>query len=107
LSWRFWNDARNGTAAEKLQLVMRHLTLMTVPCRISKLKLPRCDVKGQDAERLAGVLAQCPALTHLNLRYNYIRAGWAGRLQASWCDCDRASFLLLEQEEEEELLRRY
>ncbi len=50
----FWGDARNGTAAEKLQFVMRQLALMTACCRISTLELPRCDMKGQDAERLAG-----------------------------------------------------
>jgi hypothetical protein len=40
--------------------------------RISTLELPECDMKGQDAERLAGVLAQCPALAHLDLSDNYI-----------------------------------
>ncbi len=29
LDRRFWSDARNGTAAEKLQFVMRQLPLMT------------------------------------------------------------------------------
>ncbi len=29
LSWRFWRNARNGTATEKLQFVMRQLALMT------------------------------------------------------------------------------
>jgi Ran GTPase-activating protein (RanGAP) involved in mRNA processing and transport len=71
LSMSFWGDARNGTDAEKLQLVMRQLTLMTGWCRISTLALPGCDMKGQDAERLAGVLARCPALAHLDLSYNY------------------------------------
>ncbi len=62
LSWRFW-----ATPAEKLQFVMRQLPLITAWCRISTLALPRCDMRGQDAERLAGVLAQCPALAHLDL----------------------------------------
>jgi hypothetical protein len=70
LSRCFWNDARNGTYAEKLQLVMRQLTLMTGWCRISSLELPLCGMKGQDAEILAGVLAQCPALAHLDLSGN-------------------------------------
>jgi hypothetical protein len=70
LSRSFWNDARKGTAAEKLQLlVMRQLTVATARFRIITLELPHCDMKGQDAESLAGVLAQCPALTHVNLRY--------------------------------------
>jgi hypothetical protein len=86
LSWRFWNDARNGTAAEKLQLVMRQLTVATASlCRIITLKLPHCDIKGQDAgvagilaQSLAGVLAQCPALTHLDLSYNCLISGADG-----------------------------
>jgi Ran GTPase-activating protein (RanGAP) involved in mRNA processing and transport len=70
LSRSFWDDARNGTADEKLQLVMRQLAL-TGWCRISTLALPYCDMEGQDAERLAERLAQCPALAHLDLSYNY------------------------------------
>jgi Ran GTPase-activating protein (RanGAP) involved in mRNA processing and transport len=71
LSRSFWGDARNGTFAEKLQIVMRQLTLMTERCHISTLELPDCHMARQDAERLAGVLAQCPALAHLDLRGNY------------------------------------
>jgi Ran GTPase-activating protein (RanGAP) involved in mRNA processing and transport len=70
LSTSFRYDARNGTAAEQLQLVMRQLTLMTGWCRITTLELSFCDIKGQDAERLAEVLAQCPGLAHLDLCYN-------------------------------------
>ncbi len=71
LSWSFWDDARSGTHKAKRQLVMRQLTLMAAWCRISTLELPECDMKGQDAERLAAVLAQCPALAHLDLSDNY------------------------------------
>ena len=39
LSRSFWNDARNGTAAKKLESVMRQLPLMTALCRISTLEL--------------------------------------------------------------------
>ncbi len=49
-------------------------------CRISTLELPRCEMNGQDAENLAGVLAQCAALAQLNLRYNGTRAAGAGSL---------------------------
>jgi hypothetical protein len=61
---------RNGTAAEKLKFVMRQLPLMTSWCRISTLELSECDMKGQDAAWLAGVPAQGPALTHLDLSLN-------------------------------------
>jgi hypothetical protein len=70
LSRSFWGDARNGTAAEKLQFVIRQLAFMTGWCRIITFELPRCDMKGQDADNLAGVLAQCPALAHLDLSRN-------------------------------------
>jgi hypothetical protein len=53
LSRSFWDDARNGTTAEKLQIVTRQLPLMTTWCRISTLELPECERNGQDAERLS------------------------------------------------------
>jgi hypothetical protein len=91
LSWSLWNDARNGTAAEKLQVVMRQLPLMTGWCRITTLALPDCDMEGQDAERLAGVLAQCPALAHLDLSgpawSENIGTGGAERLAAVLGQC--------------------
>jgi small ubiquitin-related modifier len=72
LSRSFWDDARNGTAAEKLDFVFKQLAALTDQCRISTLKLPRCEIKEQDVERLAGVLAQCPALAHLDLSDNHL-----------------------------------
>jgi hypothetical protein len=71
LSSSFWKDARNGTAAEKLQFVMRQLTTLSTWCLITTLELPSCNIEGQDAERLAGVLAQCPTLAHFNLSAGY------------------------------------
>jgi hypothetical protein len=41
LSRNFWGDSRNGTSAEKVQIVMRQLPLMTAWCRMSTLELPR------------------------------------------------------------------
>jgi hypothetical protein len=73
----FWVDARNGTDKEKRQFVLRQLTLMTSWCRITTLQLPRFDMQGQDAERLAEVLVQCPALAHLDLSEN-LNFGAAG-----------------------------
>ncbi len=67
LSRIFWDDSRNGTGEEKLEFVLRQLAALTVWCLITTLALPECDMKGQDAEMLAGVLVQCPALTHLDL----------------------------------------
>jgi Ran GTPase-activating protein (RanGAP) involved in mRNA processing and transport len=75
-------------AAEKTHFVMKQLTLMTAWCRISTLELPRCDMKGQDADSLAGVLAQCPALAHLDLSENYnFGAAGAERLAGVLAQC--------------------
>jgi hypothetical protein len=90
LSRSFWDDARNGTGEAKLEFVLRQLAAMTArrpqwhgrgidrlrfaaprgDCQITALELPKCAMKGQDAERLAGVLAQCPALAHIDLSGN-------------------------------------
>ena len=92
LSRSFWDDARNGTGEEKRQVVLRQLAAMTGWCRISTLELPRCDMKGQDAEilagvlRLSGVLGQCRELVHLSLSGNYIVAGGAERLASNLID---------------------
>jgi hypothetical protein len=73
----FWDDSHNGTAAEKLKFVLRHLAALAALCRISTLELPRCEMKGQDTERLARVLVQCPALAHLDLsgNFNFVSSG--------------------------------
>jgi Ran GTPase-activating protein (RanGAP) involved in mRNA processing and transport len=80
LSRSFWDDARNGTAAEKLHFVFRQLTALTAESRITTFELPSCAMEEQVAERLAGVLVQCPALAHLDLFDNEIGAGGAGKL---------------------------
>jgi len=71
LSESFWEDARNGTTDEKLQFVLSQLASMTAESfwfRITTLELRRCEMNGKVVERLAGMLAQCPSLTHLDLR---------------------------------------
>ena len=68
LSGLFWHDARNGTTAQKLKFVMRQLMVVSARCCITTLKVSQWTMKPQVAKRLAGVLAQCPALTHLDLR---------------------------------------
>jgi hypothetical protein len=93
--WRmsFLDDRLNGTGTERKHFVFRQLTALTAVCHITTLELffddsltegkqrriqkrnwtsHLCRVRGHDVERLAGVLAECPALTHLNLRYNAI-----------------------------------
>ncbi len=69
LSRSFWVDSHNGTVAEKLTHIFSQLATMATRHRITKLDLPRCQIQGQDTERLAGVLAGCPALTHLDLSW--------------------------------------
>jgi hypothetical protein len=66
----FWDDDRNGTEKAKRQFVLGQLAAMTARWHSITLELPRCGMEGQDAERLAEVLAQCPALAHLDLSYN-------------------------------------
>ena len=72
LSRDFWNDCRNGTREDKLKFVLRQLAAMTACCRITTLELPDCEMVGQDAEILAGVLVQRPPLLHLDLSWNEI-----------------------------------
>ena len=113
LSRSFWDDAKNGTAAEKLQFVLRLLAVLEALCRINTLELSLCEITGQDTERLGRVLVQCPALAYLDLSGNSnfvssgaeifaglltqctaldhldlsngIEADAAERLRASWC----------------------
>ena len=88
LSRSFWDGARNGTGEAKLELVLRQLAAMTARCRITTLELPKCEMEGQDAERLAGVLTQCPALAHLDLSDNYtFGAAGADRLAGVLVQC--------------------
>jgi hypothetical protein len=48
------------------------LAAMTARCLITTLELPFCYMKGQNPERLAGLLAQCPALAYLDLSHTCI-----------------------------------
>ena len=52
----FWYDTRNDTEEAKCQFVLRQLAVMTD--LITTLELTECEMKGQDAERLAGVLVR-------------------------------------------------
>ncbi len=85
LSRSFWDDASNGTKEAKLEFVLRKLAAITARCRITTLAMPECGIKGHDAERLAGVLAQCTALAHLDLSGNSdFGAAEARGLQVCW-----------------------
>jgi hypothetical protein len=76
----FWDDARNGTKRANLHFVLRQLAAMTARCLVTTIELAYCEMKGQDAERLAGVLAQWSALAHLDLSGNKIGAAGAESL---------------------------
>jgi Leucine-rich repeat (LRR) protein len=118
----FLEEERNGTAAEKLLFVFRQLSELSARCRITTLELffdakdchleggttlesflkdedgrfdfdHPCKITGQYAERLAGVLAECPALACLNLRYNRIEADGAGRLAGVLAQCPALAHL--------------
>ena len=97
LSRSFWDDARNGTDKAKLEFVLRQLAAMAARgCLITTLELPECEMKGQGAERLTGVLAQCPALTHLDLSGNYgFGAAGAERLAGVLGQCPALAHLNL------------
>jgi hypothetical protein len=89
LSRGFCDDARNGTGEAKLEFVLRQLAAMTARCLITTLELPKCEIKGQEAGRLAEVLAQCPALAHLNLSQNRIEEKGQRGLQEFWRSAQR------------------
>ena len=103
LSRSFWDDARNGTEEAKLQFVMRQLLAMTARCLITTLELlhggarvfgasfGQPEMKGQDAERLAGVLTHCTALARLDLTGNRIGAGGAESLAGVLGQCTALS----------------
>jgi hypothetical protein len=73
-------DGRHGTAAEQLQHILRQLEKMTCQCRITRLNLSSCSISGKDAERLAGLLAQCSGLFELDLSGREIGDEGAGEI---------------------------
>jgi hypothetical protein len=121
LSRRFWDDARNGTAAQKLQFVLRQLAAMTAQCpALAYLDLCSKKIEAGGAERLGGVLAQrwlisisatirldqpgqkglavlgqCPALAHLNLSNNQIEAAGEGSIASVLAQCAALAHLNL------------
>ncbi len=63
--------------------------------QITTLELSFCEMKGQDAEKLAGVLAQCPALVHLDVSRNRIGVGGTERLAEVLGQCPALAYLNL------------
>jgi hypothetical protein len=86
----FDDDNGNGTAAENIQFVFRHITALAVWCLITTLELSFGTIEEQDAERLAGVRQQCLTLDHLDLSYS-IRSNQPGQrdLQECWGSAQR------------------
>ena len=80
VSKAFREDARNGTAAERLQHILGQLEKLSSQCRITSLDASSCCISGQDEDKLAGVLALRPGLFKLDLDGNQIRVEGAGRL---------------------------
>ena len=54
-----------------------------------------CSINGQDAERLVGVLAQCPGLAYLDLSYNTIGAAGAKSFAGVLAQCRALAHLNL------------
>ncbi len=67
---------------------------------VAHLNLSFNIIGDSGAERFAGVLAQCPALVHLDLENNDIGTIRAERLRASWRG--QASGHLLDGEDDED-----
>jgi Ran GTPase-activating protein (RanGAP) involved in mRNA processing and transport len=79
----------------RLLHILTELEKMTSRCRITILDLENCGMSDQDAERLAGVLAQCPALSELYLNDNQIGDQGAGRLAGVLAQCSALSRIIL------------
>ena len=96
---RAFLDAVVCCKRERLLHILTELEKMTSRCRITILDLKNCGMSGQDAERLAGVLAQCPALSELYLNDNELGAEGAGRLAGVLPQCPALSYLNLSSNE--------
>ena len=79
--------SRTHTAAERLKSTLSQLAEIPSQFCITTLNLSGCAITCQDALILAGVLAQCAALSHLNLERNYIRGVGAGWLAPVLVQC--------------------
>ena len=69
---------------------------------LTQLNLSGNEIGPAGAKSFAGVLAQCPALTHLDLSKNEIGTVAEERLQASWRG-EASCFLLEDKDEDDEV----
>ena len=67
-------------ATDRIHHILTQLETMTSRCNITTLDVSKAGITRKDAERLAGVLAQCPELSHLNLGGNQLGDEGAARL---------------------------
>jgi Ran GTPase-activating protein (RanGAP) involved in mRNA processing and transport len=67
-------------AADRVHHILTQLETMTSRCSITTLDVSKAGITRKDADRLAGVLAQCPELSHLNLGGNQLGDEGAARL---------------------------
>jgi len=87
LNRRFSYDDHNDTGEANLEFVFMQVAAMTDRDRITTLELPFCDMKGQDVQKLGGLLGQCRELVHLNLCGNTIEAAGSERLAGVLGQC--------------------
>jgi hypothetical protein len=83
--------------AAKRELIFTNLAELPARGRITVLTLPCCNPASnpEDAQRLVQVLAQYPALSHLDLQRNYIRDKGAFFLAAVLPHCRNLKSLYL------------
>jgi hypothetical protein len=86
-------DVAPEAVPRKMKRIPAQLSLFPLWCRITRLELPACAMRGVHAEKLEGVLAQCPVLDHLNLSGNYIGAEGAEILSAVLAQCPALAHL--------------
>jgi hypothetical protein len=96
LSRSFWfDDPRRDTAPQRMKRVLAQLATMPARCHITTLVMSSCSMRGHEEEILAGILAQCPELVHLDLSENFFGADGSGRLAGVLAQCPALAHLNL------------
>ena len=92
----FWfDDPRRDTAPQRMKRVLAQLATMPARCHITTLVMSSCSMRGHEEEILAGILAQCPELVHLDLSENFFGADGSGRLAGVLAQCPALAHLNL------------